>query len=60
MMFMEDISARGARSKRSNRSSSGDDQNTQRGQIKLSKDCEMFKFVKLGKKLGEGAYGEVF
>jgi hypothetical protein len=31
MMVMEDISARGARSKRSNRSSSGDDKNTQRG-----------------------------
>ena len=28
--------------------------------IKDSEDCEMFKIVKLGKKLGEGAYGEVF
>jgi serine/threonine protein kinase len=28
--------------------------------IREAVDCEMFKFVKLGKKLGEGAYGQVF
>ena len=33
------------------------DGDRQRGQIKNSDECEMFKYVKLGKKLGEGAYG---
>jgi len=32
----------------------------QKSQIKSAEDCEMFKFIKLGKKLGEGAYGQVF
>ena len=63
-MVMEDISARGAKSRRSNFShnSSSDEEGktTQRGKIKSSHHCEMFKFVKLGKKIGEGAYGEVF
>lgn len=59
MMVIEGISARG---RRSNRSSSGDEtsRNTERGKIKTSEQCEMFKFVKLGKLLGEGAYGQVY
>lgn len=28
--------------------------------IKQAQDCELFQTIKLGKKLGEGAYGEVF
>jgi serine/threonine protein kinase len=28
--------------------------------IRESAECDMFKFVKLGKKLGEGAYGQVY
>lgn len=31
-----------------------------KGQIKQSEDCEMFNRIKLGKKLGEGAYGSVY
>jgi mitogen-activated protein kinase kinase kinase len=31
-----------------------------KGQIKQSGDCEMFNRIKLGKKLGEGAYGSVY
>ena len=29
-------------------------------EIKKAEDCEMYRIVKLGKKLGEGAYGQVF
>ena len=36
------------------------DGDRQRGEIKDSDQCEMFKYVRLGKKLGEGAYGQVF
>lgn len=35
-------------------------EHTQRTKIKEAKDCEMYQTVKIGKKLGEGAYGQVF
>lgn len=65
MMVMDDISARGdLHSRRVIEGSSSviseetEDQN--QANIKNSSECEMFQNVKLGKKLGEGAYGQVF
>lgn len=65
MMVMDDISARGdLHSRRILEGSSStiseeiDDQN--QANIKRSSECQMFQNVKLGKKLGEGAYGQVF
>ena len=60
-MVMDDISARGdLDSRRIHEGSSAiseeiEEQN--QANIKRSSECEMFQNVKLGKKLGEGAYG---
>ena len=67
MMIAEDISARGDqqsfREMLQSMDKEEDDEDTPskaKGQIKQSQDCEMFNRIKLGKKLGEGAYGSVY
>ena len=62
LCIQEDISARGdAQSRRREQSEDSDqslgDVNFKTNMIREAEDCEMFKFVKMGKKLGEGAYG---
>lgn len=65
MMIEEDISARGQQQSHRDAQQNDDDNDKSvivhnTGKIKLAKDCQMYHKAKLGKKLGEGAYGSVY